>query len=541
MRRAFFLILVILCLMVVSGCGKNDKIPNPVKEIQSGGQLRLGSLYEPNTLNPLLSDFLSVAEVGRLIFSGLTIMNDKGEWIADLASEVPTIQNGGVSRDGLVITYKLKQGITWHDGAPFTAEDVKFTWQMINNRTINIVQRDGYDKITAIETPDPYTVVIKFREYYAPHLTLFNVIMPKHLLAGVDDINKAAFNRAPIGTGPFKFKEWRLAEAIVFEANHSYFRGKPRLDSVIYKIVPDSSIMLSQLKAGGVDIVNDINFTQLDQFNAVEEINVVMTPGVIWEHLDLNLDNPLFQDVRVRQAILFGIDRQFIVENVLKNAASPAVADQSPLSWAYNPALTVPARDVDRARELLIQAGWQQGTDGIFIKNGRRLTFSLVTTAGNKVREAVAQMILQQLREVGIAVEVRPLDPKMFFDDVLKRRQFEVAMYGWVSGVDPDHSGLWHSKNIPSSLNGYNGQNYPGWRNAEIDSLTEAGNRAVDIETRKHQYYRIQELIIQESPVIPLYFKANIDAVKKNVANYRPNSSPAGNLWNAWELGFYEK
>ena len=539
MRKTIFLAFLLLFMIAISGCGKNETIPNQVKKIQPGGEIRFGSLYEPNTLNPLLSDMLAVAKVGNLIFSGLTAMNDKGEWIADLASEVPTLQNGGVSSDGLTVTYKLKRGVTWHDGAPFTAEDVKFTWQLITNSKANIIQREGYDKIVAIETPDQYTVVIKFREYYAPFLTLFNTIMPHHILAGVGDINKAAFNREPIGTGPFKFKEWRMAEDITLEANTSYFKGKPNLDRIVYKIIPDQNILISQLKAGSLDIVTDINFAQIDQVKAVDVANVITTPGMIWEHLDFNLDNPLFQDVRVRQAIMHGIDRQGIVNDVLKNAASPAVGDQSPLSWAYNPALGLPPRDINYARELLTQAGWQQGPDGIFMKGGQKLTVSLVTTAGNKVREAVAQMILQQLKEVGIAVEVRPLDPKVFFEDVLKNRRFQTAMYAWVSGLDPDNYNLWNSKKIPSGLNGFSGQNYPGWRNPETDALTESSLRTVDIETRKQNYFRIQELIIQECPVIPLYFRANIDVVKKNVANYRP--SPSGSLWNAWEWGFYAK
>lgn len=538
-RIVFFI--VVLSLFFCAGCSKSENIPTPNKQIAAGGQLRFGSLYEPNTLNPLLSDVLAVSEVGTLIFSGLTIMDDKGEWIPDLAVEVPTIQNGGVSKDGRVITYKLRQGVSWHDGVPFTSEDVKFTWQMIMNRKVNVIQRDGYDKIMDIEIPDKYTVVVKFKEYYAPYLTLFNVIMPKHILAGVEDINKAAFNRAPIGTGPFKYKEWRLADAIVLEANPSYFRGKPKLDGIIYKIVPEQNILLSQLKAGELDIVSNVSFNQLDQIKAIDIMNVVSTPGMIWEHLDMNLDNPLFQDVRVRQAILYSIDRQNIVNTVLKNAASPAIADQSPLSWAYNPSLTVPARDVNKARQLLIQAGWQQGSDGIFVKDGQKLAFSLATTAGNKVREATAQIIAQQLRETGIMVEIRPLEPKIFFEDVLKNRRFQTAMYAWVAGADPDNFNLWHSKKIPMSSNGYTGQNYPGWRNAEVDMLVEAGVHTVDIESRKQIYYRIQELIIQECPIIPLYFRANIDVVKKNVANYRPNPTTSGNLWNAWEWGFYAK
>lgn len=541
--RSLLWYMMLIAMMLVSGCSSKPELnPNLAKlEIKQGGQLVYGSLQEPDTLNPLLSDLLATAEVGSLIFSGLIIANDKGEWMPDLAVEVPTLQNGGVSRDGLTVTYKLRQGTMWHDGSPFTADDVKFTWQTIMNSKINVVSRDGYDKIKAIDTPDKYTVVVRFKEYYAAHLTLFSTILPKHTLEAIGDMNKASFNRSPIGTGPFKFKEWRLAEAVVLEANTAYFRGKPNLDMITYKVIPDSNIMLIQLKAGEVDIVSNVAFAQLDQVKDISGIQAVTTPNMIWEHLDFNLDNPLFQDGRVRQAIALGIDKQAIIANVLKNAASPAVGDQSPLSWAYNPVAKQELRDVNAARELLEQAGWKLGDGGVFVKDGRKLAFSLAFPTGNRSREIVASVIVQQLKDVGITVEIKPIETKEFFGDLMKKRGFETAMYAWVAGIDPENLSLWHSKRIPSSNNGYEGQNYPGWRNAEVDALTEQGARTIDIEGRKQIYFRIQDIIIQEHPVVPLYFRSNIDAVKNTVVNYRGNPTPAGNLWNAWQWGFKAK
>lgn len=178
---------VLLCLMMsviilISGCSTKE-LPIPKgKEMKQGGQIVYGSMQEPNTLNPLLSDLLATAEVGSLIFSGLVVSNEKGEWIPDLASEVPTLQNGGVSQDGLTVRYKLRSGVSWHDGKAFTAEDVKFTWQIIMNSKVNIVSREGYNKILSIETPDNYTVIVNFKENYAPYLSLFATILPKHIL-----------------------------------------------------------------------------------------------------------------------------------------------------------------------------------------------------------------------------------------------------------------------------------------------------------------------------------------------------------------------
>ncbi len=536
---------LIISLLIGAGCGR-DKAGQPgtpaaPAKLQPGGQLVYGSLVEPNSLNPLLSDLMATAEVGSLIFSGLVKVNEKGEWVADLANEVPTRQNGGVSPDGLTVTYRLRPGIAWHDGTPFSSADVKFTWELIMNRRVNVVSRDGYDKIAAVDTPDANTVVVRYRQYYAPFRTLFTTILPRHILDGAEDVNKAAFNRAPVGTGPFRLKEWRIAEAIYLEANAAYFLGRPNLDGIVYRVIPDSNIMLTQLKAGEIDIVSNVGLTQLEQVKGINGVRAVVTPNMIWEHLDFNLDNVLFQDVRVRRAIALALDRQAIITNNLKGVASPAVGDQSPLSWAYNPVLKAPARDVAAARELLTQAGFVPGSDGVFARSGRRLSFSLATTAGNKSREAVAQAIAQQLKEAGIEATVRLVDAPAFFGDVLKARRFEAAMFAWVAGLDPDDIGLWHSRNIPAAGNGYQGQNYAGWRNPEADGLTELGARLVDVEARKQAYFRIQELIVQEAPVIPLYFRSNIDAVSETVVNYKPNPTQAGNLWNAREWGLTKK
>lgn len=539
--RKLTILIVILLTVISAGCSsRNESLPPEKKQvaIQQGGQLKYGSVQEPNTLNPLLSDLLATAEVGRLMFSGLVTTNDKGEWIPDLAIDVPTTANGGVSPNGIKVIYHLRQGVTWHDGMPFTADDVKFTWQLIMNRKVNIVSREGYDRISSIDTPDKYTVVVNFKEFYAPYLTLFNTILPKHKLENAGDINKAAFNRAPIGTGPFKFKQWQVAEAVIFEANQNYYRGKPNLDSIVYKIVPDTNILLTQLKAGELDIAGNIGFPYFEQVKAIDGLRTVIAPTMIWEHMDFNLDNTLFQDVRVRKAIASAIDRQGIVANVLKGVASPAYGDQSPLSWAYSPLQQPPARDVNAARDLLAQAGWQPGPDGIMTKDSKKLMFSLTTPIGNKQREQTAQKIAEQLKEVGIIAEIVPVDAQVFFSDVLKNRRFATAIYAWVAGVDPDNTNLWNSRKIPSSANAYDGQNYIGWRNPEVDKLTDLGVRTVDIGARKNIYFRIQDLIREDCPVVPLYFRGNIDAVKSTVANYLPNPTPAGNFWNAWQWGF---
>jgi peptide/nickel transport system substrate-binding protein len=543
-KLVWALVIVLVVAASVTACLKRNNGNSPStqpKAVKQGGRLVYGSLQEPGVLTPYLSDLLSAVEVESLVFSGLVSMNSKLEWQPDLALTVPLVTNGGVSSDGLTITYKLRPGVKWHDGSEFTAADVKFTWQFIMNPKNPVVARQGYDKIVSVDTPDVHTVIMRFAEPYSGYLTLFPAILPQHILAQEKDITKASFNKVPIGTGPFIFKKWQLADAIMLDANPNYFRGRPRLDGIVYKILPDMNIMLTQLKAGAIDVISNLGQAQLDQVKVVSGMKVVITPNMVWEHIDFNLENPFFQDVRVRRAIALALDRQNMVTTTLRGTAVVANADQPPTSWVYNPALQPFTRNVNQAKNLLAEAGWKPGADGVFVKDGTRLSFNIATISSNKTRENMQLAIEQQLREVGIEATFSSYAPEYFAGNILRYRNFDMALYAFVVGADPDNTNLWNSLKIPTYKNRFDGQNYTGWKNPEIDALTIAGARTFDLEQRKNAYFRIQELIAQELPVIPLFFRANISVVKDTVANFQPSPTSAGNLWNAWEWGLREK
>lgn len=536
-RNRVILVLACVLISLLAGCSSEQRSKDaPAKQLkaQAGGKIVYGSLYEPATLNPLSSDMVSAHEVSSLIFSSLVYMDDQGAWQPDLATVVPTLQNGGVSSDGKVVTYRLRNNVQWHDGKPFSASDVIFTWQLIMNPRNNIISRDGYDKISSIEAPDKNTLIIRFREHYPPFLALFSRILPKHLLEGAD-FAKTPFNRAPVGTGPFQFVEWRMAEEISLRANPNYHLGKPTIDSISYKIIPDINIMLTQIKAGVVDIVGSLDPSLIEQARAIDAFNVITNPTMIWEHLDMNLDNVKLKDPKVRQAISLAIDRQAIIAEAYRGAAAAAVSDQWPISWAARPDKSAAQRNLESAKELLAQAGWQKGGDGILAKDGVRLSLTMTTTSNNKPREIAARLLTQQLREAGIELLPRFVDIPAMFTDILPSRRFESALYAWYLGPDPDNSGLWHSRNIPGPSNAYKGKNYPGWRNPAADRLLDTGTQTIDTNSRREIYQQLQEITSQELPAIPLYFHSNIGIVKKTIMNYRPNASPSGNLWNAWQ------
>ena len=530
-----FLLVLILGLLI--GCSKKTEKTEPAAGAPAaGGKISVGSAVEPETWNPLLSGQMAVQEVGRLLFSGLVLQNDKGEWIADLAAEVPTVANGGISSDGLTITYRLKQNLKWQDGQPISARDLQFTYDFIMRNRSRVLWREGYEKIQSLRTPDNSTVVFHLTEPYAYVLNLFPFVLPSHRAAELGDLQTQNYNRLPVGSGPYVLKEWRRGDALIFEANPQYHRGRPLLEQITYKIVTDRQIVLSQLKIGEVDIVNNIGFDQLDQVRSVTGVNSFITRGSVWEHLDFNLDNPLFTDVRVRKAIALGIDRPALIDKVLKNAAFPAYTDIHPLSGAFLALAEPPVRNVTQAKELLAAAGWKNGNDGILTRDGRRLSFTLTVPTGDKPREEASGAIALQFREIGVEMRVQRTDGKAFFDQVLPNRRFEAALFAWVNNTEPDNYDLWHSRRIPGVVNRGTGKNYAGWKSAEVDFLLEEARRSGNVEGRLDALRRLQGKLLEEVPMIPLYYRAEIAAAKRSIVNYKPNPF-SGNFWNVWEWG----
>lgn len=530
-------ILFVIILGLLVGCSKKtDKSDSGSGNPAAGGKINVGSAVEPETWNPLLSEQIAVQEVGRLLFGGLLLQNDKGEWVPDLASEVPSLANGGISSDGLTVTFRLKPGLKWQDGQPLSARDLQFTYDFIRRNRSRDPWREGYDRIQSLATPDSSTIVIRFSEPYAYVLNLFPFVLPGHRAAELSDVRNQNFSQLPVGSGPYRLKEWRRGDSLIFEANPQYHRGRPLLETITYKIVTDRQIVLSQLKIGEVDVVNNIGFDQLDQLRAVTGVNTFITRGTIYEHIDFNLDNPLFADIRVRQAIALGIDRAALIEKVMKSAAFPAYTDIHPLSPAALSFPEPPVRNMAQAKERLEAAGWKSGNDGILVREGRRLSISLSVPAGDKAREAAAEAISGQLREIGVEMRVQRIDSKVFFSEILPNRRFEIVMFAWVNSTEPDNYDLWHSLRIPGPGNRGNGKNYAGWKSADVDFLAESARRTGDAESRRDALRRLQEKLVAEVPVIPLYYRAEISAAKRSIVNFKPNPF-SGNFWNVWEWG----
>lgn len=505
------------------------------------GQVVIGALGDIETLNPLLSENATETDILNGIFENLLRVDDHGEFLPALATEVPTVQNGGISKDGKVYTFHLRKGVKWSDGQPFTSADVKFTWDLIMNDKVPVVSRSGYDKIVKMETPDPYTVKMYLKEVYAPFLLNWSGpgIVPKHILENVkpEEITKAGdFSRHPIGTGPFVLKEWKSGSYVMLEANKNYWGEGPYLEKVIWKVVPDSNTMLTQLKTGEIDIY-EAQPSQVNEIKKISRVQIKLQDAAIYFHMTFNLKNPILADKRVRQALTYGLPRQQIVDVVLEGVGRLATAASiTPTSWAFDKSLKAYPFDQKKAKALLAEAGWKDvDNDGILEKDGKKLSLEINTNSGNKTREQIEQIAQQYWKQIGVDLKIRNYEPATLFGEILENMKFDIITFAWVSPPDPDEYTLYHSKQIPSDANGHTGQNYASYVNPEVDKLLEAGQKTVDQAQRKKIYQRIQEIVHEDLPMMYVYYYVQPYAFPKNLENYRPSGTTVGTTWNIYE------
>src|ERR1700730_2427452 len=347
------------------------------------GVLRFAEIDEPSGLNPLIASQPIVLDLSYFTYSFFFNVDDKLNLVPEIATEVPTVANGGVSKDGKTITYHVRRGVKWQDGQPLTAHDIVFTYQAIMNPKNNIQGRLGYDDVADVVAPSDYTVVVHMKKVDSPIVTLFMCldgdypILPAHLLAKYPDLNHCADNDMTIGSGPFKVVEWVRGDHIVFEANQDYWRGTPNLAKIVLYFVHDNSEILDRLRSGKIDAWFRSDPTLYPALTEIPGIGVTISPDNTFEHLDFNLRDPLLQDVRVRRAVAMAIDRRVIVRDVTHYVYQTTDSDQPYASWAHDRYTPHVGYNPNGARTLLAKAGWALGADGVLQRRGRRLSLQL--------------------------------------------------------------------------------------------------------------------------------------------------------------------
>ena len=551
--KASRLAISLIAIVLATACGGGTTSAKPNAQPVSGGTLKMAIWQEPsNLLYPFYSTQTVAWVVSEAAIEGLVRPDPDGNYIPALAKEVPSQKNGlvKVSADGkkMDVTYHLLPGVLWADGQPLTSADVQYTWKLITTDP-KINSTEGYSHIASVDTPDDLTAVVHYADLYAAFESRFQFLLPKHVLGSVTDVAASAYARQPFGTGPFKFTENVSGDHLTAVKNTNYrVKGRPYLDRVIFRSVPSREVAVAQLKAGEVDSMWNLLESQVPDLKKQADIKVgsVTAPSV--ERLEFNLakpgnpadpavPHPVLGDVAVRHALLLATPKQKMVDKLLNGLATPGT---SPVSIGFfSPKdLKQEAYDPARAKQLLDGSGWKAGPDGIRSKGGVRAHLTIATTSGDKIREEIEQILVDEWKQVGVELEIKNLPSSVLLgswagNSPRKKGNFDINMYASSPDADPVEtiSQRFQSRNIPTNANNGSGFNYNRLVNPAIDSLIDQSATTLDLEKRKGLYGQILKQVNDLYPDIWIYNRAAIDASRVNVGGYRGN--PWDNLtWN---------
>lgn len=499
------------------------------------GQVVVGFSQEPTVFNPHLLHIEVDEGVHYAIFDPLFDVDTEGKFYPLLAKEVPTIENGGISADGLNWKITLRDDVKWHDGTPFTAEDVKFTIELLVNPDFRSWRRTGHEHVRDLTVVSPTELTWRMEKPFAPYAAILasTFIVPKHAFEGADP-NEAPFNNAPIGTGAFKWKERVAGDHIELVANPDYFGDGPYLERVVLKYIPDMTVLYTQFKTGDIDVaaLQWITPDHYEEAKGLEGRTVQIVGNAFFESLTLNMSKPQFQDLAVRQALYHALDKQAIIDALYYGVPSVTETYMPRESFYHNPDLPKHEFSIEKANAILDEAGWAPGADGIREKDGVRLSFSNSTTSGNHLREQAQQFMQQTFKEIGVEMTISNLPPAVMWGDYWMMSQFDTVIVGLncLTGPDPDTSDYFMSTS--SGAKGGAGQNTWVYNNPEVDELLKKGAELVSPEERKAVYFKIQEIMRADLPFLPIFQYAVIPGYKNGLQGYAANINNRIDTWN---------
>ncbi len=485
---------------------------------------------EPISLNPLLLEGIDAYTYSEILYANLTRYDAGGRPVPDLATEVPTLTNGGVSADGRRVTYHLRHGVRWQDGSPFTAQDVAFTYRAVMNPANNLPERYGYDLVSSVDTPDAYTVVVRLKRAFSPIIGFFfggdsnYPVLPAHLLASLPNVNTAAFNAAPIGEGPYRFVRWDRGDRLTFDASPSYFGGKPHIEHLVLPFISQDTTAINELKTGEIDAAMQLDPSRINELRAIPNHRVVVTPVPWYYALGFNLEDPVLSDHAVREAIALAIDRRTLTRKITQGVYDADTAMRGLFTWAFDPHADNITYDPKRAAALLSSDGWVPGPDGIRTKHGQRLHFELAFATGLSITTHFATAIAAELRAVGVDVMLRQYPRNQYIgnEGPLMQGHYQLSLYDYQAQVDPDVS--WLLECDQRSPHGFNLSRYCS---QTVDALLKRATASFDRATRIAAYDAIQRQIVNDLPYYFICQVSEVDVIPTSLQGYqRPLLSP---------------
>ncbi len=503
---------------------------------------------EPDTLNFLFSRQGSSILPMKAIFRGLVGYDNNLKPFPELAKEVPTLENGLVKLmdDGrMTVTWRLREGLKWADGHPLTPEDVLFTYRILQDeRILTLVwERDDAKLIEDIQIVDKNTFIVTWKRKYNSYL-MTHPLLPKHILEkpfleDPEGFEKLSYHRYPVGNGPYKLIRWEPGSYLLFEAN-KYYHKPVRIPRIAIKIVQDVNSILVNLLSGEGDACTTL---APEQFHFMkkryeDQVKVYSIPGMGWIHAEVNLSDPILRDKRVRKALLHGINRDAIAKHMSYGTLSTADSWIPPKHYGYNPDKIKYTYDPKKAKTLLKDAGWIPNSDGILEKDGKKLTLNILTNSKDKNRERIAIFIKEDLKKLGIKINVQLKGSRIIESKYLRIRAFQLALYKWTLHPRVDGSEYWPSSKIPTKDNNRSGLNYSGFSNIDIDKIHTRLAQTIDPISRRELFKRHQEIWINEIPVLPLFVTYSLSATRRDLINWKPTGSAIPETWNCEEWDY---
>lgn len=526
----FFLLLSVLLL---AACSESTRTPYSQLDqqyaVESGGTMVDALSGEPSGLIAMLAGESSASAIAGNIFNSLLKYDKNLELTGELA------QSWQVSADKKTITFHLKPNLKWADGQALTSEDVLFTWKVMTDDKTRTPYGADYKLVKNASAPDPQTFVVSYARPYAPALDSWASlhVLPKHILQG-QDINNSDFSRHPVGSHYYQLASWKNGESISLVRNPNATQGAPKIDRLMSRIIPDKAAQFLELMADNIDsmALNSVQYARIfparpelnQQFNLYKEL------GNSYTYLGFNLKRKPFDDVRVRKAFNYAIDKQEIIDGVLLGLGEPVSSPYKPGTRWSNPKLSPYPYDPEKAKSLLAEAGYSDHDgDGIVDKNGQPLSFEIFTNQ-NKEREMTAVLIQRRLKEIGVDVSIRVVEWATFISRFIKTGDFSAVVLGWGLGQEPDQFNIWHSsQQEPGQFN------FIGYKNPQVDHLLESGRLELDPDKRMKIYHQFAEILYQDSPIVYLFAGYGLPAIHKRVKGIDNPAPPAGIGHNSYE------
>lgn len=528
-RRGPTLMLGIVLVLTACAVGSENQTSEETLMPVRGGTVVFGAgTVEPVIMNPLTIDGNAVATA----WVAQTLLEGAYETLPDFTYRPELLaREAEVTLDPFTVTYTIRDDATWSDGEPVGAADFEFTWETIIDPKFKAASRDGYDKITNSEIIDPKTIRFTFDEPFVPYRDLFNFVLPAHELEG-ENLNQVWDDEITVSSGPFELEQWKKGQFVTVVRNDGYRGEGPFLDEIVFRFPTDPGAQIQLFRSREADVLYpQPQIDLVEQLTSFGDASLEARAGAVWEHIDFNLERPLLQEPFVRQAIAHGIDRRAIVDRLVRPMHPDAEVLQNLIYMTnqqqYQPHFDRYGYDPELSARLLEDNGCERGEDGIYVCDGQRLSFRYTTIAGTQIRELQLEAVQEQLRQTGIEIVADLGDPSVIFGKVIPSGDWDLVSFTWFGGLDPSGgNAIWRCGGE---------QNFNQYCNREVTKLLEEASRETDPAERTAIYKRVDELMAQDLPVLPVYQRPTLMAWYGHVHGLQDNPTLEGPAWNAEE------